>query len=415
MRGKIASMISIASALAIVAASCTDEVPTPPIDRKPSGAQICREDPFGCVRVEPGNPIRLAALLALGQADPGGEARFATELAVNHHARVFGHDIELVIQGDDCSPVGVSMLNEDPTIAAVIGSGCGSHWPRIAAEVLSEKGVLFVSATSTGPDLTHPRTHPLFFVRTTYNDGIQGLAMARFVREKLRSNTAAGVHDRSPYAVGLVTGFASEFSSGGGRIVARQALRVGRTSYRPLLNRIEKVAPDFIYAPVFVAEGGVLASQAREIGGLRHTLVGGADGMLTPDWVDYAGRAAEGVYLSGPTPKLDQSRFAHNFLPFYQRRFGRQPPGFRFHLATAFDATNMVLDAIEDVALQEEGVLYIPRTDLRDRMFATKDYPGLSGTLTCDPNGDCNHSTRVVIYQVRNGAFRKAWTWDPTA
>lgn len=75
----------------------------------------------------------------------------------------------------------------------------------------------------------------------------------------------------------------------------------------------------------------------------------------------------------------------------------------------------MVLDAIEDVGIQEKGTLYVPRTRLRDRIFATTNYPGLSGTLTCDPTGDCNHSTPVIIYQVRNGRFQKAWTWQPPA
>jgi branched-chain amino acid transport system substrate-binding protein len=413
MRGYLVRILATLWVLSILGSACTGEEPIPPADPKPSAAEVCRDDPFGCVMVDRGKPIRLAALLPFGQVDPKGEARFAIRLAVKRRGLLLGHRVATTLQGDDCSPVGVSTLVSDTSIAGVVGSGCSSYWHRIGAEILSEKGIVFVSATSTGSDLTHSKTHPPFFARTTYNDAIQALAMARFVRERLRSNSAAGIHDRSPYAMGLVTRFALEFSKSGGRLLARRALRVGQTNFRPLLDRIEKRAPDFIYAPVFVAEGGLIASQARKIEGLRNTVLGGADGILSPDWLEYAGPAAEGVYISRPAPTLNRSRFASDFLPFYRRRFGREPLGFRFHLATAFDATNMVLDAIEGVAIQEKGVLYIPRTAVRERLFATKNHPGLSGTLTCDSNGDCNHSTPVIIYQVRNGAFRRAWTWDP--
>ena len=259
MRGKHLRILAIVAALAILAGACTDGGPAPPIDRSPSAAKVCRDDPFGCLKVEPGNPIRLAALLAVGEADPRGEARFATRLAVERHARVFGHRVALVIQGDDCSPVGVSVLDADPAIAGVIGWGCGSYWHRLAAEVLSERGIVFVSATSTGPELTHGKTHAPFFVRTTYNDAIQGHAMARFVRDRLGLMTSATIHDRSPYAESLTRRFAAELSEVGGRTVAQQALRVGRTDFRLQLARIRKEAPDFLYAPVFVAEGALLA------------------------------------------------------------------------------------------------------------------------------------------------------------
>ncbi|HET6770142.1 MAG TPA: branched-chain amino acid ABC transporter substrate-binding protein [Actinomycetota bacterium] len=415
MRGKLASLLAIVSALAILASGCTADTPAPPVERRPSATGVCGSDPFGCVRADPGKPIRLAALVPFGQADPSGEARFAIRLAVQGRPLLHGHRVAASLRYDDCSPVAVGALAEDKDIAGVVASGCGSYMHRIDAEVLSEKGIVFLSATSTGSDLTHARTHPPFFARTTYNDAIQALAMARYVRERLKTNSAAGIHDRSPYARGLVTRFASDFSKSGGAFLVRRAVRVGETNFRTLLDRIEKTAPDFIYAPLFVAEGGLITSQAREIEGLRHTVLGGADGLLTPDWLEYAGRAAEGVYVSRPTPTLNRSRFASDFLPSYRRRFGREPLGFRFHMATAYDATNMILDAIEDVAIQEKGTLYIPRTALRDRMFATKDFPGFSGMLSCDSNGDCNHSTPVIIYQVRNSKFRKVWTWRPTA
>lgn len=419
MRGKIASMISMASALAIVAASCTDEGPNPPVDLKPSAATVCRGDPFGCVRVASGRPIRLGALMVLGDADPRREVPFATRLAVTLRSPVLGHRVRLLIRNDDCGiDYGLHPVDQfasDSQMAAVIGGGCNSH-SRTSADLLSEKGILFVSTRGSDPAFTDAATHAPFSLRTTHNDVIQGIGMARFVRERLGVLTGATIHDGSPYAESLSVRFEREFGRLGGTTVAREAIQVGRIDFGAQLAQIEKAGPDFLYAPVFVAEGARLAQQIGELEGLADTVVGGADGMWTPDWLRAAGSAAERAYLSTPDGRFRPTGFSQTFLEQYEQKFGDAHSAWiRFVLAPPYDATNMILDAIEDVALEEESVLYIPRTALRDRMFATKDYPGLSGTLTCDANGDCNHSTPVVIYQVRNGAFRKAWTWDPIA
>ena len=46
-----------------------------------------------------------------------------------------------------------------------------------------------------------------------------------------------------------------------------------------------------------------------------------------------------------------------------------------FH-AHAFDAVNMVLTAIDQVAIEDGDTLHIPRTALRDALFATADFEG---------------------------------------
>lgn len=419
MRGKLASLLAIVSALAIVASACTDDLPTPPLTDRLSAATVCRGDPFGCVRVAPGRPLRLGALMVLGDVDPRREVPFATKLAVTLRGPVLGHRVRLLIRNDDCGiDFGLHPVDQfaaDSEMAAVIGGGCNSH-SRTFAGLLNEKGILFVSTRGSDPAFTDAATHAPFSLRTTHNDVIQGIGMARFVRERLGVLTGATIHDGSPYAESLSVRFEREFGRLGGTTVARETIQVGHVDFGAQLAQIEKAGPDFLYAPVFVAEGALLAQQMGELEGLADTVVGGADGMWTPDWLRAAGPAAESAYLSTPDGRFRPTRFSQTFLEQYEQKFGDAHSGWiRFVLAPPYDATNMVLDAIEDVAIQEKGTLYIPRTALRDRMFATKDFPGLSGRLTCDPNGDCNHSTPVVIFQVRNGAFRKAWTWDPTA
>ena len=71
----------------------------------------------------------------------------------------------------------------------------------------------------------------------------------------------------------------------------------------------------------------------------------------------------------------------------YESKYGGLPVG-TFHAQT-HDAANLRLSAIAAVAIQEEnGTLHIGRQALRDALYATRDFQGLTGSLSCDEFGD---------------------------
>jgi len=59
----------------------------------------------------------------------------------------------------------------------------------------------------------------------------------------------------------------------------------------------------------------------------------------------------------------------------------------------------------------DDGSLLVGRQALRDAMIATKDFTGITGTLTCTPTGDCA-DPKIVVYETVN-ADRA--TWNPGA
>jgi branched-chain amino acid transport system substrate-binding protein len=70
-----------------------------------------------------------------------------------------------------------------------------------------------------------------------------------------------------------------------------------------------------------------------------------------------------------------------------------------FH-AHAYDATNILFSAIEAVATTDaDGTTYVPKQALRDAVYATTDFPGLTGTLSCSDSGDCG-APIIAVYQV---------------
>jgi branched-chain amino acid transport system substrate-binding protein len=265
-----------------------------------------------------------------------------------------------------------------------------------------------VSPSCTAPALTGEGTHLTSFLRTAHNDNLQGQAMARFVYNELGLRKAATIHDGSPYAENLQQVFAESFTELGGEITAQEAVNVGQTDMRPVLTSIAAGGPEILYYPIFPVEGALISTQVKEIAGLEKTILAGADGMISPDFIVAAGEAAEGMYISMPNLDFTSSRY-EGFLSRHREMYGGVPLS-AFH-AHAYDATNMVFDAIEQVVRQDaKGNTIIGRQALRDALYATTNFDGLTGNLTCDANGDCD-DPQIAITQIQNGEYVPIFWW----
>ena len=373
------------------------------------GAAGCT-DALGCVEVAAGDPIKIGyALVTAGPNSALGEDSVrGMEIAVDDMGgELLGHPIEIVGEDTGCSPEGgqaaATKLASDTSLVAVVGTSCSSE-ARVGAPILTEAGLSMISPSNTAPDLTDPAKHVAGYFRTAHNDLVQGRVAAEFVYNELGLKKAATVHDGSLYAVGLATAFADNFKKLGGEIVSEQAVNVGDTDMRPVLTTIAAAAPEFIYYPIFTAEAGFITSQAKEVPGLENVKLGAADGSFSQDFVNAAGEAAKGMYLSSPDFSAFGSGY-QDFLKKHEEKYG-EPPLSAFH-AHAYDATNLIAAAIEKVAVQNGDTLIIGKQALRDAIGATKDFKGLTGNITCGPTGDCA-DPKIAVYEVTDTT-----AWNP--
>jgi len=369
------------------------------------------DDPLGCVEVAKGDPIELASALVVSgpNASLGLDSQYGVEIALKFRGEVLGHPLELEAEDGGCSAEGgqtaATKIVSNEKVAAVVGHNCSSSCTP-AAPIYNDAGYTMVSPSCTAPSLTGADTHVASFLRTAHNDSIQGKVAAEFAYNVLGARSAATIHDGSPYAEQLQAVFADRFKELGGTITAQEAVNVGDTDMRPLLTSIATGNPDVLYYPIFIAEGGFVTAQSAEVSGLENTILMGADGMQSPEFIDAAGPAGEGMYLTGPDLSFGNELY-QKFLAEYKKDYGTDPTA-PFH-AHAFDATNMILDAIEKVAVEDsDGTLYIPRQALRDALYATKDMSGITGTLSCDANGDCANP-KIGVVQIQNGKFVPVW------
>jgi len=376
-------------------------------------------DPLGCVTIGAGDPIHIAYALTITgpNASLGIDSRNGIEIAIDDSGgQILGHDVLLTGEDEACSAEGGAAagatLAADPTIVAVVGTSC-SVAAREAMPLLSEAGFVMVSPSNTGIDLTepgNPNNHP-GYLRVSWSDKVQGTVAARFAREYLGISTAATVNDGSPYSVYLQQAFADEFTNLGGTITAQEIIDPGQTNMSTELTNIAAGAPEMLYFPIFMPEGGYIIDQARDTAGLETTYLLGSDALYTPDVVTAAGADVEGFMVTSP----DFSRFSPNyfnhFLPAYFAKFGYDPISV-FH-AHAYDAFMMIKSAIEQVAVVDpDGAIQIGRQALRDALYGTVNFPGLTGNLTCSATGDCA-DPHIAIYQYHTGQFPPEYFWPP--
>jgi branched-chain amino acid transport system substrate-binding protein len=306
-------------------------------------------------------------------------------------------------------------MSADPMAVGLIGSACSDETVGGIAQITAA-GLSTVSPSNTRPALTAEDRGPDYagYLRTAHNDLVQGAVVADFVYNELGLRKAATIHDGSSYGEALQQVFADNFTQMGGEVLVREAVARDQTDMKPVLTSIAATGPEVIYYPIFVAAGAYITAQSKEVAGLENVALIGSDGMFTADFVKAAGPAAAGMYLSSPAVAGEAYQ---EFLAKYVEINGTQPPA-PFH-AHGYDAMNIMLNAIEKVAVQgEDGTLYVPKGALREALYATEGWPGLTGTITCKPTGDCGAGA-IGIYQITqaevDGSWPPALIWQPGA
>jgi branched-chain amino acid transport system substrate-binding protein len=407
-RVKVPMSLGIALAVAVLAGS---------VAVTPAMAQAPVTDPVGVVKIAKGQPLTIAYWFVVAGPDAslGIDTRRGVEIAIDDKGgKLRGHPIKLIGEDEGCNAEGgvtaATKLSANPAIVAAIGSNCSSAGVP-GAPILWKQGIVTVSPSNTAPKLTAPDRGADYdgYLRTAHNDKVQGRVAAEFATKVLKVKSAATIHDGSPYAEGLANVFAETFKKLGGTVTSQEAIGPTDTDMRPVLTKIAAGKPDLIYYPIFIAAGGHVTRQAKEVAGMANVKLMGADGMFSPDFLKAAGDAAKGMYHSSPdlSPEALGPKYKE-FQDKHQKKYGEKPLS-AFH-AHAYDAAMVIFAAIEKVAKQDkDGNLYIGRKALRDALFATKNYKGMTGTLTCDKYGDCA-DPKIAVYQTESADPAK---WDP--
>lgn len=296
---------------------------------------------------------------------------------VNKAGGINGKQIELLLQDDRSDPteaanIATKFVSQD-SVHAIIGE-VGSTRTLAAAPIAQNAKVPMLTPSSTNPDVTRKGN---YIFRSCFIDTVQGPAIAQFAAKNLNAKRAALMIDRrNDYSTGLEKTITDVYVNLGGQIVITQSYQAGDQDFNAQITSIKGANPDVIFVPGYYGDVGLIAKQARDKG-LTVPLVGG-DGWDSPSLYQIGGSALDGCYFTNHySPDASDAR-VRKFVKDYQSRFNTVPDA---QAATGYDAALIMFDAIKRASSLDGAAI-------RDALAATKNFPGVTGTVTFNENGD---------------------------
>ena len=362
---------------------------------------------FSCGKAGSGGEILIGEYGSLtgGIATFGISTRDASQMAfdeVNAAGGVLGKKIKLLVEDDQSKPeeastVVTKLINQNHVVA-MLGHVASTH-SLAAAPICQANKVPMITPSSTNPRVTQQGN---YIFRVCFIDPFQGAVMAKFAADTLKVKKVAQLVDvRSDYSVGLQTFFGRHFKSLGGEIVSEQSYSAGDSDFRAQLTQIKATNPEAIYVPGYYTEVGTIARQARELG-ITVPLLGG-DGWDSPKLWEIGGEALNGCYFSNHYSTDDPAPLVQKFVGDYRARYKQVPDALA---ALAYDAAKIMADGIRRAGSTDGE-------KVRDAIAATKDFVGVTGTITI--NSDRNAVKPAVVLKVDSGKYKLIETIRPEA
>lgn len=363
--------------------------PTPKTDAAPAAEAIV-------VRIGSASP------LTGPQAHIGIDIRNGVQLAVDD-VNAAGLEIggkkvklELVAEDDEANPTKATTVAQklvDAKVAGVVGHfNSGASIP--ASKIYADAGIPQISPGSTNPKYTQQGFKTTF--RLVANDDQQGPTLARFALGKLGAKNIAVIDDSTAYGQGLADTFEATAKSGKANIVAREHTTDKDTDFKAILTKIKGRKPDLIMFGGIDPQAGPMAKQMDELG-IKAKFIGG-DGIQTPNFIQLAGKAAEGVMASIPGLPKDQMPGGKQFMEKFKQKFNAEVQLFA---PMGYDAVMVFVDAMKRAGSTESAKILaeLPKTK----------YNGVIGPIAFDDKGDLVNGP-ITIYQVKAGAELH---WEP--
>ena len=231
--------------------------------------------------------------------------------------------------------------------------------------------------------------------RNLYRDDFQGAFAAKYIKNVLGNIQKIAIFfDNDDYGRGLKDGFTDAAKDLGLEIVAAEAYDRDNTDFKAQLTSIKAKQPDLIFISGLYSQAGLIVAQAREAGITAQLF--GADGVDSPDFLQIAGDAAEGTYVSTPFVFELGGPKAQKMAMMFEEEYGVAPDTWA---ALTYDAVGMIAEAIEKAGEKRKAI----RDHLADIDTPEEGYIGVTGLTYFDENGDCIKPAYVKI--VRDGQF----------
>ncbi|MDR0784288.1 MAG: ABC transporter substrate-binding protein [Treponema sp.] len=287
-------------------------------------------------------------------------------------------------------------LIEQERVLAVVGpAGSGRAIP--AGQVNNESKTPMVSPWATNPAVTKDR--PYVF-RACILDPVQAPAAVSFVKEQFPAiaNIAVLYNLEDDYSKTLAELFRDNWAATGGTIAAFDSFGQKDQNFSVQLTRIVNSNAELLYLPDYYNHIALIVPQAKSLGWGEKPILGSDSWGSADLWTLSKGSVA-GYYFTDHFAAAGATGYVKEFIDKYQAEFGESPDSVA---ALSYDSANIILKAIQNAGLT--GDLQKDRDAIKDAIAALRDYPGVTGVMTFNTEGDPDKPA-VVVQITEDGSF----------
>lgn len=344
----------------------------------------------------PSEPIRIGFMGGISGrvADLGIGGRNGATLAVelrNKTGGIGGRAVELIAEDDQQDPeVAKRVVSQliERKVVAIVGP-MTSAMAVATVPLVNSAQLMMISPTVTSKALSGLDDH-FFRVIAATTEYAHKSANYSFATQGLRRVSVAFDMRNQAYTESWLQDFRQAYEAAGGVITEALPFNSSEdTRFSELAGRLLQSRPDGVLILANSVDTALLAQQLRK----RDAAVpiNTSEWAATERLIELGGKAVEGFVISQFLDRESQQSSYLAFRKAFLERFGLEPG---FAGLTAFDATNVLLDAL---VAQTAG------KTLKQTILAQRDYAGAQSSIRFDANGDAARATYMTT--IRHGAF----------
>jgi len=329
-------------------------------------------------------PIALATAGALTGPDSalGINMRDGAQLAIDKHNQANpGCQVQLIpfdTGGVEQTATAIApQIIDNPRIEGLIGPGFSGE-TEATGNTFNQAGLVAATPSATRVSLSQNGWKTFF--RGLANDGVQGPAVANYMKNALNAKKVCVIDDSTAYGRGLAE-IIKNTLGGIADASCTASIKKGDKEFSATVTKVNGASPDAVFYSGYYAEAALLVQQLRDAG-VKATFLSG-DGTKDQQFVDQAGNASKNAILSCPCGPAPQS-----FAKEYTAKFNQAPGTYS---TEGYDLATVMLRGIDSGK--------VTRPDLLD-WVRTYNGPGVGRNYQWTDNGEL--TTKVIwIYKVQ--------------
>jgi branched-chain amino acid transport system substrate-binding protein len=299
--------------------------------------------------------------------------------------------------GDQAPPV-VQNVISDPNTVAVLGPAFSGE-SFASGDSYEQAGIPFVTQSATNADLS--KQGWTYWYRTVAGDILQGGDDGKFIAQVLKSKKLVLVNDKEAYGQGLTDQVKKTATAAGAQIVGEEGVAGGTDDWSAVISQVKASGADTVFFGGYDADFAKFVKQGKD-GGLNVNWMSG-DGSVSSTFLDSAGSASDGVYLS------IASNLGGDFAQKYNQAYGSKASTVPVYAAEGYDVMGIIgagiKSAIDGGATTPEEIRSGIK-DYLDGLTVASPYHGTAKDIAFTPEHEltaANEDTLLFFYQVKNG------------